>query len=1012
MITSAAHSSASSRDELPLRTFVQPPAPVVGAPPAVTASSLLPPPPPPAEDPFLTVVKRRPAKDVNPHLWGWQAEAIDAWHTHDCRGVIEAVTGAGKTMLGLTALFEALRMGVKALVLVPTAELQNQWVARIHDVVPDAVVGTLGNGRTDSLSDCDVLVSIINSAARRTLLADHQSGLLIADECHRYAAPSFVSALSERFDYRLGLTATYARSDDAQATQLDPYFGGVIHRLWYERALADDVIAPFDLALVGVPLTRYEQATYEQLTTSISKLSSGLRVRLNLQDAPLSTLMKAVQRLAGRKNSHAPECIMARTYLDAVSKRLALLANAEAKLTLLEGLSPVFEGSAGALVFAETIDGSTRAGDVLSQRGHAVDVVSSAAKPAERRGALQRFAAGHTRILCAPRILDEGIDVPDADLAVVISGTRQRRQSIQRLGRVIRRKKNGAKGRFVYVYALETTEDPHSGRRNPLEDITPFARAVEVFQLHELPDLIRFLQPLAPELPGAPDAERAGEQETGDSPSVERGGEPEAGDGAPDLQSLIDEPVETSGDSTDSAPPREIVPAPVVLRLVDDEDDTEDDAAPERLPHVYLSDDSVGQYLREIGEVPLLTAEEEIDLSKRIEAGLYARHLWELGTYSTRRERLDLENIANDGAVAMDHFTRANLRLVVSIAKRHVQGRRTLDFLDLIQEGNLGLTRAIMKFDYRRGHKFSTYATWWIRQAITRSISDTDLTIRIPVHVLEKIHGHNTCEPGSDCDHDVKLIERLDHLQPRSLDRLMELDRYRGMFADELGIVDRETSAGDHVVPHPDVPLLRNEIRRQVNHLIDVLLPQRDALIIRQRFGWTGDELTLDAVGQRHNLSRERIRQIERKALESLREALDATAAAAQTTKTAPSADTRSSVDEPQPHPIQPRACIEAAKMRANGYSLVAIRRGLNIPARHIRAAINDGEFYWKPHWALERLAQASDAMRESGESASAKPHPSARARADVAALDELYPEWRLGRFRTLSNGETGVTHR
>src|SRR5699024_4452449 len=141
---------------------------------------------------------------------------------------------------------------------------------------------------------------------------------------------------------------------------------------------------------------------------------------------------------------------------------------------------------------------------------------------------------------------------------------------------------------------------------------------------------------------------------------------------------------------------------------------------------------------------------------------------------------------------------------------------------------NLGLTRAIMKFDYRMGHKFSTYATWWIRQAITRAISDTDLTIRVPVHVLEKMHGHVKCEPASACDHDVKLIERVNHLQPRSLDRLLELDRYRGMFADELGIVDHQTSAGEHVIPHPDIPLLRNEVRRQVNHLIDAVLPPRD----------------------------------------------------------------------------------------------------------------------------------------------------------------------------------------
>ena len=396
MTTFATPSVAPLRDREALRAVTHSAESVI---PEVTA-----PPPPPAADPFLTVVKRRPASEVNPHLWQWQAEAIDAWHQNDCRGVVEAVTGAGKTMLGLTALFEALRMGVRTLVLVPTAELQNQWVARIHLVVPDAVVGTLGNGRHDSLSDCDVLVSIINSAAARSLLADHQSGLLIADECHRYAAPSFVEALSERFEYRLGLTATYTRPDKAHEDRLDPYFGGVIHRLWYDRALADRVIAPFDIALVGVPLSKHEQATYETLTSAISKLGSGLRARLNLQDAPIGQLMRAAQRLAGQKHSQAPECIMARKYLDSVSRRLALLANAKAKLTLLDGLSPVFEQSAGALVFAETIDGSTRAGEVLSGCGHRVEVVSSEAKPAERRGALQRTKVSTCRMRIWPSL--------------------------------------------------------------------------------------------------------------------------------------------------------------------------------------------------------------------------------------------------------------------------------------------------------------------------------------------------------------------------------------------------------------------------------------------------------------------------------------------------------------------------------------------------------------------------------------------------------------------------------
>ena len=1046
MTTIATPSGAPLRDRRALREVVPGSVAAVGVASTTAADAPAVPPPPPTEDPFLTVVKRRPAKDVNPHLWQWQAEAIDAWHENDCRGVIEAVTGAGKTMLGLTALFEALRMGVRTLVLVPTAELQNQWVARIHEVVPDAIVGTLGNGRTDSLSDCDVLVAIINSAARRVLLADHQSGLLIADECHRYAAPSFVEALSERFKYRLGLTATYTRPDNAHEDRLDPYFGGVIHRLWYGRALADGVIAPFDIALVGVPLTRSEQATYDQLSTAISKLGSGLRKRLNLQDAPIGKLMQAAQKLAGQKHSQAPECIMARKYLESVSRRLALLANAEAKLTLLEGLAPVAEQSAGTLVFAETIDGSTRAGEVLSGCGLAVDVVSSEAKPAERRGALQRFAVGHSTVLCAPRILDEGIDVPAADLAVVVSGTRQRRQSIQRLGRVIRRKKDGGRGRFVFVYAIGTSEDPLMGQRIPLGDIIPHATRCETFELGQLQELRRFLleQPKAAEAPTphgrAADAQQDPQESEPSAPQLsdDEPVEPERG---PKLEHLAAEParLESVAARDETAPPLVTdEAAPIVLRIAGEDDAEEADAPPERLPHVHISWDGVKNYLRAIGSVALLTADQEVDLAKRIEAGLYARHLWKQGQYSTRRERHDLEFIMLDGENAMDHFTRANLRLVVTIAKTYAPGRRSLEFLDLIQEGNLGLTHAIMKFDYRRGFKFSTYASNWIRQAITRSIGNDDLMIRLPIHVHDTILAHKKCEPQTSCDHDVELITRVTRMQPRSIDVMLEFDRNRGMFADDWGLVERQVSADDHVVPHPEVPLLHDDLCQQVNALIDRVLSPRDATIIRQRFGWTGEQMTLDAIGQRHGVTRERIRQIEKLALQALRDEIHSPA---DHSSDSPQADAPASSPEapvvlgpkhirwprkprakatgnrvrqapaaaPAGHapaetdsrtPVDPTVCIDAAKMRADGYSLIAIRRSLKIPAELVQAAVDDGKFFWKPQWSPDRLSQARAAVRDRDGRAAAAATPTAQALADANALDAIYPRWRSGIFK------------
>lgn len=818
----------------------------------------------PPTDPFLTVVKGRSAHDVNPHLWAWQAEAIDAWHAADCRGVVEAVTGAGKTMLGLTAVFEAFRLGVKSLVLVPTAELQNQWQSRLHATIPEAVVGTLGNGRHDSFADCDVLVAIINSAARRELLADHHSGLLVADECHRYAAPTFVKALSVRFTYRLGLTATYSRPDSAETSQLDPYFGGVIYGLWYDRALADGVIAPFDIALVGVPLSPHERQDYDDYTSTISKVGRGLRHRLRLVDAPIEVLMRAAQKLAGRKNDQSPECIMARRYLDAVSRRLGLLANAHEKLVLLQGLTGVIDKSAGTLVFAETIDTSTRAGDLLAENEIAVEVISSASSPQERRGALQRFAAGHARALCAPRILDEGIDVPEADLAVIISGTRQKRQTIQRLGRVIRRKPHGGKGRLVFVYAQDTTEDPAAGRSDPFETIIPFADRVESFGLSQLGELIRFLMPEADQTVDSASSAVATSSSPESAPSTPA---PPAGH-----RGRTEAPA--TDDSENEA---------IVLRLGPHDDDSHSEP-PERLVDVSITDDPVRQYLISIGETPLLSTEEEVDLAKKIEAGLYAQHLWEVGRYSTRRERHDLEEIAAEGAAAHDHFARANLRLVVNIAKKYNGFARKLDFLDLIQEGNLGLERAVQKFDYTKGHKFSTYATWWIRQSITRAMADDDRTVRIPVHVVEQIQSHKKCGAGIRCDHNVVRIDQAAAVQPRSLDRMLDGDRLVGMFADSMSIVDEQTLMSEHIVPHPEVGVLRDEARVLVNRVVDAVLVKRDADIIRRRFGWRGEPQTLDTIGKAHGVTRERIRQIEKKALASLSTALHGARTSSQPT--------------------------------------------------------------------------------------------------------------------------------
>src|SRR5699024_10392724 len=185
----------------------------------------------------------------------------------------------------------AFRQGIKVLVLVPTAELQSQWQRRLMETLPQADVGTLGNGRRDSLGACDILVAIITSATRAELLKEHSDGLLIADECHRYAAKSFSKALRSDFRYRLGLTATYQRPDKANTAVLDPYFGGVVFQMWYERALRDGVSAEFDIAFVGIGLTDSERGEYQIASCAISKLGLSLQSKLNREQDSYDQLM-------------------------------------------------------------------------------------------------------------------------------------------------------------------------------------------------------------------------------------------------------------------------------------------------------------------------------------------------------------------------------------------------------------------------------------------------------------------------------------------------------------------------------------------------------------------------------------------------------------------------------------------------------------------------------------------------------------------------------------------------
>ncbi|MDR3917796.1 MAG: RNA polymerase sigma factor RpoD [Gemmiger sp.] len=293
-----------------------------------------------------------------------------------------------------------------------------------------------------------------------------------------------------------------------------------------------------------------------------------------------------------------------------------------------------------------------------------------------------------------------------------------------------------------------------------------------------------------------------------------------------------------------------------------------------------LTGDPVRMYLKEIGKVPLLTAAEEIDLAMKIEAGVAAMEELEKaedeGIELERREKRRLGRIEQVGIDAKQQLIEANLRLVVSIAKRYV-GRGML-FLDLIQEGNLGLIRAVEKFDYTKGFKFSTYATWWIRQAITRAIADQARTIRIPVHMVEtinkvkKVSSQLLHEYGHDPSAE-EIAERLD----MPVDKVREIMRVaQEPVSLETPIGEEEDSHLGDFIPDDDAPVpaeaaSQTLLKEQLADVLKTLTP-REEKVLRLRFGLEdGRPRTLEEVGKEFNVTRERIRQIEAKALRKLR---------------------------------------------------------------------------------------------------------------------------------------------
>lgn len=805
------------------------------------------------------VLPAHPVREVPLHLW--QAAALEDWRRSGRRGVVQAVTGAGKTRVGVAAVAEAIQQGRRAVVVVPSLVLVRQWMTTLEELLPGvAVSDRIGDARP-----WRVLVTTIQSAMNRPATPFGERALVVVDECHRAGAESYSMALRSAYDWRLGLTATLERGDDGDDV-LRGYFGGIVHDLDYGRALEDELISPFRFAHVSVPLLPLERRQYDELTDSLRGARDLLIRRHGLPAEPVSAFLKAVSDLTQERTPGGGGGL-ARVYMKHFSARRSLLAETPIKMAALRRLSPAVRSSNGTIIFTQTKDASERAADVLRSEGCAAASIHGELEKDTREERIDLFRDGSVISLTSPRVLDEGVDVPEADLGIVTAANRSRRQMIQRLGRVLRRREDKV-ARFVVLYAANTVEDPFASGFIPdfYDSCLPFADAARRFDLsqdgHD-EDLLTFLGVTDP---GSAAANASPRNVSSPSPSDADLPPHEAGQNSLAVEIPDSEPGPEQVWALTGAAANDFVDA--------------GDIRGRGPGQLSVTEDAVKDYLRLIARYPLLTANEEVTLSCAVEAGLYAGHLLNAG--DPRFEALELRRLAEVGRQARERMISSNLRLVVSIAKRYTG--RGLDLLELIQEGNLGLIHAVEMFDHAVGTKFSTYATWWVKQAVTRGIADLGSTIRMPVHFHEARARVERLRRGSNLTWHELLrlhpngISELD-VDSVALHRMARLSRpLVSMEALTEEIDDAATFTPIDAVgvsASPEDVVDRLATRQTFDTIMGWLEHEdpRNAFVLKARFGVvTGTEETLETIGRRLGITRERVRQLEKAAMTRARE--------------------------------------------------------------------------------------------------------------------------------------------
>ncbi len=442
---------------------------------------------------------------IHRFLYRWQLDALEAWLAVGRRGVIEAVTGSGKTNLAMAAVTDAHRRGLFVLVVVPSRVLIEQWHERLTETLPNCVIGRLGDNHTDKPPDCDILITTRHSAAsHQPKPPPGEGGLLVADECHGFGGGVLRRSLISEYTERLGLTATLERSDDAVDKILLPFFGGVCFRYRFAAAINDGVCAQPRVAFVSVPLSKEERQDY---VTTEAKLVDARRTLRSIPGMPIDhfgEFLAATNHLAA--NDAGPHGRAANEYLKAFAKRREIVATSTAKYEALGNFANSISAAAGALIFTETVRAANHAVNRLDPFV-SIEVITGSTPKGEREKILGNLRNGTLDAVAAPRVLDEGVDVPDANLGIVVSASRTRRQMIQRMGRILRRKAEGSGAKFVIIFARDTAEDPTASedRDGFLDEIEEISESSAVFHPNDFNKLEGFLDYSGPEVIIEPD---------------------------------------------------------------------------------------------------------------------------------------------------------------------------------------------------------------------------------------------------------------------------------------------------------------------------------------------------------------------------------------------------------------------------------------------------------------------------------------------------------------------------